>query len=576
MISHKSPISGIAAYQDKYVATAGYDNQVILWDQATERPVTRVLHDHLANQCAFSPDGTLLVTSSSDYTARLWSVPDLRLRAVLNDQTDDVEMSAFHPNLELVATASRDHGLRVYDFAGNLVHRCAGHTADVISVDWSRDGKEVVTSSDDGTVKRWSSATGELIEDIDLGGVETDTVVIGPDGTIYAGNDEGQIIAISGQRRTVVPGHDAGIKRLVLDADRNLLVSLSYDRKLILWDTAGDQPRRVGQSDIPDDVWPRSCAFAAGSTLVFGTFGATYRTYDYERDAWKAGDVPPTPGVNAVCAHAGSVLTVGDAGIVLRDGVAQASMGSLCNFLTPLSSLVVTGGQLGRLMDAGTGRLLHQHRSPLNCGVAFSADGVEHLLVGAYTGEGLVFRLDPDGELRHVVDLPLHANAVKGVAVSGDLLFSVCADTSVAWHDTRTLEPVHRIEEAHDRIANGCVGLGRGRFASVGRDLRLRIWEPDFTAAVVATAHPNSIKCVTADDTGRLVATGSYHGHVKVYDRRSGTWTVQERPTTSGISSLAHDPVRRLFLAGSYDGAVYEIAEIAGTSGTAEIAGEAT
>lgn len=560
MIEHVSPISGIAAYRDKYVATAGYDNQVILWDQSTERPLNRVLHDHLANQCAFSPDGSLLVTSSSDYTARLWSVPDLRLRAVLRDQDDDVEMSVFHPSRELLATASRDHKLRVYDFDGKLVKRFVGHTADVISVEWAGDGDELITSSDDGTVKRWSLATGELLTDIDMGGVETDTIVIGQDGTLYAGNDDGEIVVIRGDSTTAVPAHAAGIKRLVLNAERNLLVSLSYDRTMLLWRTSADGLTQVDKADIPTEVWPRSCAFAAGSTLVFGTFGANYRTYDYGRREWLATTVRPTFGANAVCAYAGGVLTVGDAGIVFRDGVALTELGSLCNFLTPAGSLVFTGGQLGRAMDALTGRLLHQHRSPLNCGAVFRRDGVEHVVLGAYTGEGLVFELSSDGSARHVADIPLHHNAVKGVAVSGDLIFSVCADTSVAWHSTRTFERVHAIEGAHDRIANGCVGLGGGYFASVGRDLKLRLWAPDFTARVVPTSHPNSIKCVSADDSGRLIATGSYHGHVKVYDRQTDTWVADERPTTSGISSLAYDSARALFLASSYDGRVYEFA----------------
>ena len=258
--------------------------------------MTRVLHDHLANSCAFSPDGTLLATSSSDYTARLWSVPDLRLRSVLTEQTDDVEMSAFHPTRALIATASRDHCLRVYDFDGTLVTRCEGHTADVISVEWMAGGDELVSSSDDGTVKRWSAGTGALLEDIDLGGVETDTVVVGRDGTVYAGNDDGEIVQIRGGAREVVPGHAAGVKRLVLDHDRDLLVSLSYDRMLQLWDTGGDTLRRAGSSELPDDVWPRSCAFAAGTTLVFGTFGATYRTYDYGSGEWKPGTCRPPGG----------------------------------------------------------------------------------------------------------------------------------------------------------------------------------------------------------------------------------------------------------------------------------------
>lgn len=191
MIRHSSPISGVAAHEDSYVATAGYDNHVILWDQRTRVPLARVAHDHLANQCAFSPDGRFLVTSSSDYSARIWSVPDMRLRAVLGQHEDDVEMSAFHPTEEKVATASRDHRVRVFDFGGDLLHVFGGHTADVISVAWSHDGREIISSSDDGTIKRWSLATGGLVEDLDLGGVETDTVAIGGNGTVYAGNDEG-------------------------------------------------------------------------------------------------------------------------------------------------------------------------------------------------------------------------------------------------------------------------------------------------------------------------------------------------------------------------------------------------
>lgn len=564
MIEHRSPISGIAAFGDKYVATAGYDNQVILWDQAKACALTRVVHDHLANQCGFSPDGTLLVTSSSDYTARLWTVPELRLRAVLNDQADDVEMSTFHPTRDLIATASRDHHVRVYDFDGALVRRFEGHTADVISVEWAGDGDELITSSDDGTVRRWSLATGGAVGMIDMGGVETDTISIGGDGTLYAGNDDGEIVVIRGTDTRAVPAHAAGIKRLVLDNRRNLMVSLSYDRTMLLWDTSGGELTQIDKADIPDDVWPRSCAFAAGRTLVFGTFGATYRTYDYGAREWLAATVNPTYGLNAACAYAGSVYSIGDAGIALRDGQPHAELGSLCNFLTPLSSLVVTGGQLGKVMDALTGRVLHQHRSPLNCAARFTRNGEEHVIVGAYTGEGLVFRVTEDGQLRHVEDVRLHENAVKGVAASGGRLFSVCADTAVAWHDAQTLELVHRIDGAHDRIANACVGLSDGHFASVGRDLKLRLWAPDFSCTTVDTPHPNSIKCIAADPTGDLIATGSYHGHVALFDRAAGGWTAMLRPTTSGISSMAFDAGRGLFLASSYDGSVYEIAGIRG------------
>jgi WD40 repeat protein len=559
MIQHRGPISGISAFGDQFVATAGYDNQVILWDQGRRLAITLALHDHLANQCAFSPDGTRLVTSSSDYTARLWSVPELRLLAVLNDQEDDVEMSAFHPSRELIATASRDHRVRVYDFSGRLIRRFSGHLADVISVAWAQTSDELITSSDDGTIKRWSLANGDLIADIDVGGIETDTVAISGSGTIYAGNDAGRLLVIRSDDKMIIPAHDAGIKRLVLGEDRQMLVSLSYDRTMCLWDVRAELPTLLDRTDLPADVWPRSCAFAAGSTLVFGTFGATYRTYDYASHEWLAEQVAPTCGVNAACGYAGGVYAVGDAGVVSRDGTPCARLGSLCNFLTPATNLIFTGGQLGKLFDALTGTMLHQHHSPLNCGARFVRDGAEHLIIGAYTGEGIVFKL-AGGIVEHVVDLRLHDNAVKGVAVSGDLIFSVCADASAAWQNLRTLETVRVVPRAHERIANGCAGLGEGRFASVSRDLKLRLWEPDFTAKVVETPHKHSIKCVAASADGRLVATGAYDGHVAVYDRRAGAWHTVVRHTTAGISALAYDTDRCVFLASSYDGNFYEVA----------------
>ncbi len=213
---------------------------------------------------------------------------------------------------------------------------------------------------------------------------------------------------------------------------------------------------------LPDDVWPRSCAFADGTTLVFATFGATYRTYDYERRAWDAGAVAPTLGRNAALPLAEGTYSVGDAGIVWRDDAVCAQLGSLCNFLVEAGGTLFTGGQLGKLFDARTGRTIHQHRSPLNCGAAFLRDGAPHVAIGAYTGEVLVFRIDPGAEPRHVVTLQLHDNAIKGIAVSGDLLFSVCADRSAVWQRLDTLETVELRRDAHDRIANGCDGPGRG------------------------------------------------------------------------------------------------------------------
>ena len=558
MIGHRSPVSGVDAFGDELVATAGYDNQVILWDARRKAALARACHDHLANQCRFSPDGKLLVSASSDYTARVWTVPSLRLVAVMSDHDDDVEMAVFDPVGERVATSSRDGCVRIFARSGRLLRRLAGHASDVISVEWSHDGRQVVSSGDDGTVRRWSAGSGELLDTVDLG-AETDTFVYDAAGRLYVGDDDGDLVLVANGSTSSFKAHRAGIKRVIAGRGPRL-VTASYDGTVKVWDVAGDGSAALAHTiDVPASVWLRSMAFAGPSALVFATFGRTYATYDLARRRWDLDGVGTTPGVNSVRVVDGSVYTVGDAGVVHRDGRPVAELGSLCNFLGRLGGRVVTGGQAGMLFDATTGELLHHHRSPLNCSATFRAGGEERLLVGSYTGEGLVFRVAAGGAVEHVATVQLHDNAVKGVAANDRHLFSVCATGAAGFHAVDGLECVRLVPDAHDRIANGASVLPDGRFVSVSRDRKLRLWSIG-GCQVVDTPHDHSVKCVSVGPNGRLVATGSYDGKVAAYDWVAGAWLKVERPTTSGISCLTPTERPDEFLASSYDGRVYRLA----------------
>ncbi len=561
-MKHVGPISGIAAYGDVYVATAGYDNQVILWRGRDRTPIHRVFHDHLANQCTFSPDGRYLASASSDYTARLWEVPALRLTTVFGGHRDDIEMVAFSPAGDRVATCSRDHTIKVFGLDGTELAHLVGHEADVISVSWMPGGGELASSSDDGTVRRWDVATAREVARTSFDGVETDTIAISADGVIFAGDDEGRISLIRPDGVTAVPAHAAGIKRLVYGAARDLLMSLSYDRTVSVWARDGAGLTPVHSAPLPDIVWPRSCAFFGERGLAFATFGSSYALYDFAAGTWDLAGIEQGVGLNAVLNDGGRVVTVGDAGVVREDGRVVADLGTLCNFLVALDGHVLTGGQAGRLFDARTGRVLHQSRSPLNCAAAFTRGDVPHVAVGTYTGEALVFRARPDGGVEFVTDVALHDNAVKGLAAADGVLFSVCATSAAAFHRLDDLACLERRPAAHDRIANGCVAVRPGLFASVSRDLKLRLWhgrQPE----VVDTPHANSIKCVTASPDGRFVATGSYVGTVAVYDVDAGRWSTEVRPTAAGISCLAPGREPDEFLAASYDGQVYVVAAAA-------------
>jgi hypothetical protein len=47
VVRHVGSISGVAAHENKYIATAGDDGPVILWEKTTGESVNSSVHDHL-------------------------------------------------------------------------------------------------------------------------------------------------------------------------------------------------------------------------------------------------------------------------------------------------------------------------------------------------------------------------------------------------------------------------------------------------------------------------------------------------------------------------------------------------
>jgi WD40 repeat protein len=556
-MQHWGPIAGMAAH-GPWVATAGYDNQVILWDGRTHGAVARGCHDHLVNHCAFSPDGQWLISASSDGSARLWSVPTMRLQAVLPEHDDDVDMAVFSPDGEMIATCALDRRVRLFDRQGQCLHDLPGHTGNVLSLAWRADGQQVVSSSVDGTLRAWDVRTGQAQWVKDLS-VRTDSVAMTRDGTVYAGDDLGRIAILRHDETHYIEAHAAGIKKLVLDEDSQRLVTLSYDRSLAVWqlDAAG-LPTLQARTSLPADIWARAATLQSDGRIAVGTFGGTYACFDPHAQRWQLDGVQAGPAINAICAAREGTLTIGDAGILRCDGHAVAEHHSLCNVLLEVGSRVLTGGQEGALRDAHTGETVHVHHSPLNCAATFVRAGQCHVAVGTYTGEVLIFAEQADHRLTLIDTLAIHSNAIKGLAVGETLLCVVCANTDISWHRLDTLAEVARQPRGHERIANGCCHLGDDVFATVSRDRQLRIWR-EGRAELHPSRHAHSVKCLATDDAHTTILTGSYGGTLALFEVTTRRWRPLSRPTSAGISSICWSPREQAYLAASYDGQVYRV-----------------
>jgi WD40 repeat protein len=388
---HDGPVAGIASYGN-FIATAGYDNKLILWDHKSGKAIARATHDHLVNSCAFSHNGQWLVSASSDYSARLWSLPEMRLKAVLADHDDDVDMAVFSPDDQWIATCALDKKVRVFNLSGQCVQIFSGHTGNVLSLAWTADAKYIVSTSVDGTIRTWGTASGQEIQQTDLK-VRTDSLEISSEGVIYAGDDLGRIAVIREQDIQFIQAHRAGIKKVALNLLTHTLVCLSYDRSMSVWDVSEIEPVLLHTTGLPDQVWARAATVLADGTVATGSFGGSYALFDPITQSWDLVRAKAGHALNDVVTVQGQVYAIGDAGQLMENGRSVTDLGSLCNFLLATPGHLLAGGQAGKLFNAKTSDVLYEHHSPLNCGVYFETQGKPYIAIGSYTGDILVFEM---------------------------------------------------------------------------------------------------------------------------------------------------------------------------------------
>ena len=535
----------------------------------------RVLEGHTqsVHAVAFSPDGHLLASASTDGTVRLWDVAAAAQTRVLEGHSGAVHAVAF-TDRRLLASAGKDGSLWLWDIAADTQTRVLeGHTRALSAVAFSPDGRLLASVDTEGSLRLCDVAAGAQTRVLEGHTSALSTVAFSPDGRLLtsAGTDGWVWLwdVATGKQTRILGGHSGAVRALAFSPDGRLLASSGEDASVRLWDIATGAQTRVLEDHR---YWLNAVAFSPnGRLLASASCDGSVRLCDVAARAQTGVLEGHAPWVTAVAfSPDGRLLaSAGDEPSLRLWDVATSEQTRALEGHTGLVSGVAfspDGRALAsasadgsvRLWDVATGaqtRALEGHRYWVTT-VAFSPDG---RLLGSGGMDDRSVRLWDVAAGEQTRVLEGHTGGVTAVAFSphGPLLASASTDGSVRlWDiaaDTQT-----RVLEGHTGAVNAVAFNPDTRLlASAGKDGSVRLWDiAADTQTSVLEGHSRAVNAIAFSPDGRLLASTSDDGSVRLWNVAAGEQTRVLEGHTSGVYAVAFTPDGRLLASADMEGSV--------------------
>jgi ribosome assembly protein 4 len=149
------------------LASCSDDFTLCLWSPGTSKAVVARMagHQALVNHIVFSPDGRYIASAGFDKKVKIWDGRTGKFLTTLTGHVGAVYQVSWAADSRFLASASRDSTVKVWNtrLGGSegaaakpvALNTLAGHADEVFALDWSPKGDMLASGSRDRTVKVW-------------------------------------------------------------------------------------------------------------------------------------------------------------------------------------------------------------------------------------------------------------------------------------------------------------------------------------------------------------------------------------------------------------------------------------
>ncbi|KAJ3339231.1 hypothetical protein HDU83_007722 [Entophlyctis luteolus] len=366
-----------------------------------------------------------------------------------------------------------------------------GHRAVVYSVALTQDGLQIVTASEDMSVRIWETETGRLLQ--------------------------------------VLRGHTGVAHSVGVTPDGRRIVTGSADGTAKAWVARGGRLLRT--FDVHRSVVYAVAIVADGSAIVTGSADKIARIWNVE-----TGDI-----IQSFEGHVGWVRSVA---ILMK----SATTPGVSN-----TGIVVTGSsdKSARIWDAKTGELIHKlegHRGTVYS-VAITNDGA-NIATGSADRTAKLWDAGTGKLLRTFVG---HKGTVYSVSVAASKVVTASDDFLCTIWDLQTATPLQKLEGHSHFVRSVVVSRDGSRVVTASSDTTAKVWDTQIRAQSLRDGHQGTVYTICRTPDGTRVVTGSSDKTAKLWDCKTGQLLRTFEGHTEWVRAVAITPNGKFVVTGSDD-----------------------